>query len=119
MLELTKNERTAIIFLLALLLAGMSVSLYQKTRPCVDLSISSSETGMLEETIRTKGKVDINIADAGELEMLPGVGTTLAGRIVEYRRAKGGFGSIDELKDVKGIGEKLFDKIKDRVSLGQ
>ncbi len=63
-------------------------------------------------------KVDINAATAEQLTELPGVGETLAARIVEYRESSGGFQSPEELMNVKGIGEKSFLKLRDHVSVG-
>ena len=64
----------------------------------------------------TSGKININTATAAELDAsLPGIGPAYAGRIVDYRTANGGFKSIDEIKNVKGIGEKTFDKFKDQI----
>ncbi|HDJ30092.1 MAG TPA: helix-hairpin-helix domain-containing protein, partial [Candidatus Acetothermia bacterium] len=53
-----------------------------------------------------------------ELTRLPGIGETLAQRIVAYRQEHGPFRSVDELKNVPGIGEKTVEEIKDSVSLG-
>ena len=53
----------------------------------------------------------LNVVSAGELEDLPGIGPVIAERIVEYRQQKGGFGSLDELKQIKGIGDRLYEKI--------
>jgi competence protein ComEA len=64
-------------------------------------------------------KVNINTATEKELIELPGIGAVIAKRIVEYRKAHGGFKSIDELKKVKGIGSKKFEAIKDRVTVGE
>jgi competence protein ComEA len=64
-------------------------------------------------------KVDINTATEKELAKLPGIGATIAKRIVEYRKAHGGFKSVDELKKVKGIGDKKFEAIKDMVTVGE
>ena len=61
------------------------------------------------------GKVNINSATAQQLEALPGVGPKLAARIVEYRQKAGGFKSAQELMNVKGIGEKNFEKIQPHV----
>src|SRR5262245_21759335 len=58
------------------------------------------------------GKVNINSASAQQLETLPGVGPKLAARIVEYRQKSGGFKSAQELMNVKGIGEKNFEKLQ-------
>ena len=59
---------------------------------------------------------NINRAAAFELSTLPGIGQVLAGRIVEYRREFGSFKTKEELKKVRGIGEKRFEKIKDLIS---
>ena len=56
--------------------------------------------------------VDLNTATKDELIALPGVGPSRAQAILEYRRANGGFKSVEELKDVKGIGAKRFEKLK-------
>ncbi|MEO0094901.1 MAG: ComEA family DNA-binding protein [candidate division WOR-3 bacterium] len=57
-------------------------------------------------------QISINRADLNELEMLPGIGPALAQRIIDYRKNNGGFKNIEDIKKVKGIGEKLFEKIK-------
>jgi competence protein ComEA len=62
-------------------------------------------------------KVNINLADMRELEELPGIGPTLAERIVAYREKKGGFRSVDELKQVSGIGDKKFEEIRDLIEI--
>lgn len=57
--------------------------------------------------------VDINRATAEQLaDLLPGVGETIAGRIVERREMIGDFRSVDELLEIKGIGPKLLEKIR-------
>lgn len=63
-------------------------------------------------------KVNINTATIEQLVTLPGVGATLAGRIVEYREKAGRFASVEELLNVKGIGEKNFEKIADWLTVG-
>lgn len=60
-------------------------------------------------------RVDINTASTDQLEELPEIGPVLAGRIVEYRQDHGGFRSVDELKDVSGIGEKTYAELEDKV----
>jgi competence protein ComEA len=58
------------------------------------------------------GVVNINTASLEQLQMLPRVGPSLAGRIVEYREANGPFQSVDEILAVKGIGESSFEKLE-------
>jgi len=61
--------------------------------------------------------ISINRSSASDLEQLPGVGPKLAARIVDWREANGGFNSVDQLRKVGGIGDKLFAGIKDQVTL--
>ncbi|MGE5396245.1 MAG: ComEA family DNA-binding protein, partial [Chitinophagales bacterium] len=62
--------------------------------------------------------VNINTASMQELDdKLPGIGPAYAQRIVDYRQQHGGFKSIEELKEVSGIGEKRFQQMKDMVCL--
>jgi competence protein ComEA len=58
-------------------------------------------------------KPSLGTVTVEQLEELDGIGPTLAERIVEYRAAHGGFGSLDELRDVDGIGEKRFESLKE------
>ncbi len=61
--------------------------------------------------------VNLNTAAAAELETLPGVGPAMATRIVEYRQKNGGFKKIEELMNVRGIGEKMFLKLKPMITV--
>jgi competence protein ComEA len=63
------------------------------------------------------GRININTAGTDSLCSLPGIGEVLAERIIEYRSAIGGFSSLEELMEVKGIGEKKFAAIKDLITL--
>lgn len=63
-------------------------------------------------------KVDLNTATVEQLTTLPGVGPKLAARIVAQREKSGGFKSVQELMNVKGIGEKNFEKIQGYLTLG-
>jgi competence protein ComEA len=62
-------------------------------------------------------KININTAEAWLLESLPGIGETLAQRIVDYRIANGYFQSIEDLKNVTDIGPVVFDKVKDKIAV--
>lgn len=68
--------------------------------------------------VRNDGLIDLNRASATELEELPGVGKVLAERIVARRDEDGPFVSVDELRDVTGIGAKLFEQIAPLVRAG-
>ena len=61
--------------------------------------------------------VNINTADAEHLATLKGIGPALAQRIIEYREQNGTFKSIDEIKNVRGIGQKKFDAFKDKITI--
>ena len=56
--------------------------------------------------------VNLNTATAAQLETLPGIGKATAERILEYRQKNGGFKKIEELMNVRGVGEKSFLKLK-------
>jgi competence protein ComEA len=61
--------------------------------------------------------VNINTAPATELQTLPGIGAKTAARIVEYRQKNGPFKKIEELMNVRGVGEKNFLKLKAQVTV--
>ena len=63
------------------------------------------------------GKISINNSDISKLKEIPGVGEVKANSIILYREKNNGFKSIEELKNVDGIGEKTFEKIKDSIKL--
>ena len=62
--------------------------------------------------------VDINRATAAELDTLPGVGPRTAQRIIEYREKNGGFRRLEDLMNVRGIGERTFLRLKPLVTVG-
>ena len=62
--------------------------------------------------------VNLNSATLSQIATLPGVGEKAAQRIIEYREKNGGFKKIEELMNVKGIGEKSFLKLKPLVTVG-
>lgn len=73
----------------------------------------SSSTHISSETsLSGNDKIDLNAATEEELQKLPGIGPVLAGRIVTYREEHRGFLSVEEIKDVSGIGDKIYAKIE-------
>lgn len=74
-----------------------------------------------KEDITTKNiqntKININTATQTELETLPGIGPSIALKIVNYRKEKGKFKNIEDVKNISGIGESKFNKIKDLIKI--
>ena len=64
-----------------------------------------------------KSKVNINTAEAEELDLLSGIGPSTATKIVEYRKQNKGFKKIEDIKNVSGIGEAKFEQIKDLICI--
>lgn len=62
--------------------------------------------------------INLNTATAEQLDTLPGIGPKVAARIIEYRQKNGPFKTIEAVMNVKGIGEKNFLKIKNRLTVG-
>lgn len=71
-----------------------------------------------EEPEGDSGLLDLNIATIHELEALPDIGPVLAQRILDYRETNGGFASVEELKNVDGIGDKIFESVVNLVEVG-
>ena len=78
----------------------------------VDMVISSPASS--SEEVLT---VNLNTASVQLLETLPGIGPAIAQRILDYRQEKGSFSSVEQLKEIKGIGEKTFEKLKPYVTV--
>jgi competence protein ComEA len=64
------------------------------------------------------GLVNINTAGSETLQTLPGIGPALAGRIIDYRDAHGPFVAVEDLLNVKGIGEVTLEKLRPLISVG-
>ena len=82
---------------------------------CLGLAISSVTALAQKSGPGPADKVNINSATAEQLQSLPGVGPVTAKAIIEYRTKVGKFNRIEEIINVKGIGEKKFQRIKDRI----
>ena len=104
MLNLTRQEKIVLLIFFSVLLVGVSIVYLSKKIPAIkyldNLKIDSLR------------QVNINKVTKESLEKLPGVGLNLAQRIVDFRDSIGGFKNIDQLKLIKGIKEKKFQRIK-------
>ncbi len=79
----------------------------------VEANLSESTT---TESTEQNGLININKAGIEELKQLNGVGDVIAKRIIDYARTIG-FKSIDEIKNVKGIGDKKYEQMKDKITV--
>ncbi|MBP2100141.1 helix-hairpin-helix domain-containing protein [Enterococcus rivorum] len=77
----------------------------------------SNENNQDKENNSTMNKIDLNKASETELQALTGVGGKKAQEIIRYREQKGGFKSVEDLKNISGIGEKTFEKLKDQITV--
>ena len=90
------------------------------------VSIVAAPSAMAQEKPASKpakaaapaGPVNLNTATQAQLETLPGIGAAAAKRIIEYRDKNGKFTKIEQLMNVKGIGEKSFLKLKPMITIG-
>jgi len=96
--------------------ANQSASQPVATEPAVDTGTVAGTTTQ-KSAVPATGMVNINTASAAELDSLSGIGPVYAGRIIDYRNSHGGFKTIDEIKNVKGIGDKTFEKFKDKITV--
>lgn len=85
----------------------------------IDEYITANNGEGVIENIKDKNarKININNADLQQLCNLPGVGESLAQKIIEYRNDNGKFESVDELKNVTGIGEKKYESLKEYITV--
>lgn len=68
-------------------------------------------------SVQAGSKININTATKEQLENLPRIGEALAQRIIDYRESKGRFKDISELNNVSGIGDKIFEGLKDKITV--
>ncbi|MFQ6618951.1 MAG: ComEA family DNA-binding protein [Fidelibacterota bacterium] len=93
------------------LLEGPSDSTFG-TFPPIEAKI---DTSILSNPGRRDDKINLNTAERDELVKIPGIGPKIAERILNYRKNIGRFESIEEIKNVQGVGERTFKKIKEHI----
>ena len=119
MFDLNRREITIFVVLITLLLTGYGVGMYKRSHPAMSVEIKRFEVPVGEGRSSEGAPqpvININRASAEELMRIKGVGKVLADRIVEYRLSHGPFYFIADIKKVKGVGEKLFGRIKDSIA---
>lgn len=104
MLNLTNDERRAILFLAFVFLTGLGVNFASKQLTPQKTTFSFSED---------LGKINLNTADKKLLMSISGIGEKLSQRIIDFRESNSGFSGVEELRGIQGITEAKFDKIKD------
>lgn len=126
MLYFTKQEKIVILFLTGAIILGLGI---QWVRANGNLSVDSVNINSQRKLSKarqkklpaspsvTDKKININSASVQELESLIGIGPKIAAEIINYREKRGEFKSIEDIKKVRGIGVKKFNKIKDKISV--
>ena len=110
-----EKERIALTVLGTLALAALGILLWQRHH--LPLTVAGTpepvQAAQWDAALADARQVDINTASAAELERLPGVGPTLAKRIVDDRSAHGPFQSPEDLQRVQGIGPKTYETLRE------
>ncbi|MBI4342776.1 MAG: helix-hairpin-helix domain-containing protein [Candidatus Omnitrophica bacterium] len=115
MTALAREARRHLAWLAIAGLIGLGLSPHPRSS---DQPVASSQHGgaAWDRALHEARQVDLNAADAATLERLPGIGPSLARRIVAHREARGGFRHPDELLDVPGIGPNTYEALSTYVT---
>jgi len=137
---LYRNRWLISIVLLVLILGGISIiwwdkakgeKVVQENREIAELKNqnellrgqlsqqSQMVAGVTIASDNQSDKININTATAEKLDSLPSIGPARATDIISYREENGGFKTIEELKNIKGIGDKSFEQLKDLITVGE
>src|SRR5688500_10159350 len=98
-------NRTAVVFVAALVFISSPLAAQRAAKPPVATAVVANEV------------VNLNSATAAQIASLPGIGPKTADLVVQYRVKNGPFKKIEEIMNVRGVGEKSFLKIKDRLTV--
>lgn len=123
--ELPVQKRKAILLILILLSLALALGWIKRiigpaTDSILDLDSQIPKSFNIPSDVdknSIRESISINSADVQTLSLLNGIGPVKAARIIEYRKANGKFNELNELINVKGIGLKTFEKIKNNISL--
>jgi competence protein ComEA len=84
---------------------------------CVAMPYAQSERPAPRPASEAASPLNLNTATQTQLEALPGIGARTAERIIEYRQKNGGFKKVEDLMNVRGVGEKSFLKLKPMITV--
>ena len=118
----TEEADTSQINMASKLEDGMKIYVPKKGENTENIQSQERQTENIQKTSETNNnensntkKININTASLEELDTLPGIGEATAQKIIDYRKEKGKFSKIEDIKNVKGIGDSKFEKIKDKI----
>jgi len=112
--EVLMNSRKIRVVCVLALCVGLMMS---SVSIMAQKSASTRAASKSASTQASTEKINLNSATVEQLESLPGIGPAMAKTIVEHRTKVGKFSRIEEIMKVKGVGEKKFQKIKDRLAV--
>ena len=82
-----------------------------------NINVENNANSQINAGTKTQGKININTATEEELDTLPGIGPSTASKIIDYRKENGKFKSVEEIKEVSGIGDAKYEKIKKLITI--
>ena len=115
--KVTKSEIVLLGLTAAFLCALAALSAQDRADLAPGVTIETEFQVPEEEIAPDFPPVNLNTAGMEELDTLPGIGESLAGRIIAWREANGPFTSIEQIMEVSGIGEATFAELRDRVTV--
>ena len=86
-------------------------------QPAALAGLQSNQASGTAPAAAGEERVELNTADKAALEALPGIGPRTAERIIEYRAKNGGFKKVEDLMNIRGIGERTFLRLRDLVRI--
>jgi competence ComEA-like helix-hairpin-helix protein len=114
-----RKEKIVILLFILIISLFTAVSfhkkLYREELPLAREELLKSTRA--QQVIMVKNRIDINKAGRYTLTKLPGIGPKFAERIIDYRNKNNGFTSKEQLLDIKGIGPKKYEAIKNRIDV--
>ena len=117
----TKNADLSQINLAYQLQDGQKLYIPNKNEIISEYIISATgnteSEGSSSNNLKGENKVNINTATQSELDQLPGIGPSIAQRIIDYREENGNFQKIEDVQNVKGIGDAKYEEIKDSITV--